>query len=286
MLFDGPLTREEMSNYYHEVSRTDHYTGELIQALKAEEIYDNTYVIYCSDNGRPLPRCKTYLYESGIQTPLIITGPKVKPARVNSLISSIDYSATILDLAGIEKPQSIQGISFASLFEKTTMKTRDVLFAERNWHVYAQHERMVRYGDFLYIWNAWPNQHNVAGESSCFRFPAVKELWQASSEGKLTYAQNKLTLPKQPTHSLFNVEKDPFQFNNLASNPEYLEQLKKMQSLLNDWVQQTGDSVPKNPTANRQPLHKRDKFNGIRGEYPGAIHEATSINHSGPTLLK
>ncbi|WP_182865313.1 sulfatase-like hydrolase/transferase [Rhodopirellula sp. JC639] len=46
MMADGPLTRQELANYYHEVSRTDHYVGELFEELKRQGIAENTYFIY------------------------------------------------------------------------------------------------------------------------------------------------------------------------------------------------------------------------------------------------
>ncbi len=64
-------------------------------------------------------------------------------------MSSIDYSATILELAGIEKPTSVQGISFASVLRDPQTSVREVAFAERNWHVFQSHQRMVRFGDWL-----------------------------------------------------------------------------------------------------------------------------------------
>ena len=67
MLFDGPKTREDLTGYYHEITRTDHILGEIVEELQNQGIYNNTYVIYMSDNGRPFPRCKTRVYDSGIK---------------------------------------------------------------------------------------------------------------------------------------------------------------------------------------------------------------------------
>ena len=155
-------------------------------------------------------------------------------------------------------------------------------FAERNWHVYPLHERAVRMGDWLYIWNAWPNQHNVCGESSVYKnFPAAKELWEAAEQDRATDAQKLLTLLPQPQEMLFNVKRDPHQFDNLAGNPEKSAVLKQMRGLLDEWKKQTGDSVPENPTPARQPLHTREKRGG-HGEFAGAANNATQINHPGP----
>ena len=286
MLHDGPLTRGELANYYHEVSRTDHYVGLILAELEAQGIAENTYFIYCSDNGRPLPRCKGYLYESGAQTPLLITGPGVAKGRTDSLVSSIDFAATFLEIAGLKKPLTVQGVSVVPILRDPRASVRDVVFAERNWHVYQLHERSVRFGDWLYIWNGWPEKHNVVGESSVPLFPAAKELWEAHAAGTLTPAQALLTQVPQPEEMLFNVAKDPNQFTNLAGNSEYQDALQQSRQLLNRWKEQTGDSIPTNPTPNRQPLHERAKMTKPYGEFPGAANNATTINHPGPILLK
>ncbi|HOC70919.1 MAG TPA: sulfatase-like hydrolase/transferase, partial [Candidatus Hydrogenedentes bacterium] len=66
-LFDGPKTREDFTGYYHEISRLDHYVGAVCEELERQEVLDNTYLVFCADNGRPFPRCKTRLYDSGIK---------------------------------------------------------------------------------------------------------------------------------------------------------------------------------------------------------------------------
>ncbi len=285
MMFDGPGTRQELAGFYHEVSRTDHYAGELMKELQRQGIADNTYFVYCSDNGRPFPRCKTYLFESGIKTPLIISGPNVTTGRTDSLVSSIDFSATFLELAGVEKPESEQGVSIVPVLSDTSAVVREVAFSERNWHVFQNHQRAVRTGDWLYIWNAWPERYSVSGESASFQFTAVKELWEAAEAGKLTDAQALLTIKPQPAEMLFNVRSDPHQFHNLANSPESFSTLQRMRGLLHRWQEQTGDSVPENPTVDRQGLHESLSGKIQRGDLPGQDREATKISAPGPITI-
>ncbi len=284
MLYDGDETRKDLTKYYHEVSRTDYYAGELVKELKAQGIEDNTYLIYCADNGRPFPRCKTYLYDSGTKTPFIVRGPGVKVGRTVSLISSIDISATILELAGIDKPITIQGVSFAGILRDPFCKMRDYVFAERNWHVYQLHERMVRYGDWMYIWNAYPERHNVCAETSSYEFPSSKELWEMSYAGKLDIQQELVTNIPQPEHQLFNVKNDPYQFYNLADNVKYKSEFELMRKLLGQWVEETGDSVPKNPTKDIQQLHGDGRVKVKRGDFPGSVNNAVKVTNPGPVL--
>ncbi|MEZ6124698.1 MAG: sulfatase [Planctomycetaceae bacterium] len=282
MLFDGPGTRHDLAGHAHEVSRTDHYVGEVIQELKKQKLTESTYVIYCSDNGRPFPRCKTYLYDSGIRTPLIITGPGVATGRTTSLVSSIDFSATILDLAQTAIPATVQGISFRSILKDPQQTVRDVAFSERNWHVYQNHERSVRWKNWLYIRNAWPDRHNVSSESSNFRFPAAKELWEAAADGRLTAAQRLMTEVPQPPEMLFNVSTDPHQFENLIDDTGHQQVAAQMRQFLDTWTAETGDSVPESPTPDRDELHRESKKPFRRGEFPGATHDAQHINRPGP----
>ena len=72
---DTDLTRSDLGQYYDEVSRMDEYVGKVIAELTRQGELDNTFVLVMADNGRPFPRCKTTLYDSGIRTPFIVHWP-------------------------------------------------------------------------------------------------------------------------------------------------------------------------------------------------------------------
>ena len=291
-LYDGPVTRTDLAQYMHEVSRTDYYIGQLRAELKRQGIEKDTYIIYMTDNGRPFPRSKTRLYDSGIRTPFLIARPgTIAPAETRSLISSIDISATILELAGAKKDKRIQGVSFAPILENPKVTVRDYVFAEHNWHVYHAHERMVRFGNFLYIRNNFPNQPNLSYESDD-HYPAGLELWQAHAAGKTNPKQHQLFANPCPPEELFQVNEDPHQLRNLADDPKHGKTLKQARALLTKWVKQTGDSIPANPTPNRHdPPRIEDgkilppgkaKIRNPHAEMPGFSNNATKINHPGP----
>ncbi|MCH2603260.1 MAG: sulfatase, partial [Pedosphaera sp.] len=290
-LYDGPVTRKDLAEYMHEVSRTDYYMGQLRAELKRQGIEKDTYIIYMTDNGRPFPRCKTRLYDSGIRTPFLIARPgTIAPSETHSLISSIDISATILELAGAKKDKRIQGVSFAPILENPKVTVRDYVFAEHNWHVYQAHERMVRFGNFLYIRNNFPNQPNLSYESDD-HYPAGLELWQAHAAGKTNPKQYQLFANPCPPEELFQVNEDPHQLKNLADDPKHAKTLKQARALLTEWVKQTGDSIPANPTPNRHdPPRIEDgkilppgkaKTRNPHAEMPGFSNSATKINHPG-----
>jgi len=284
-LYDGAQTRADLADYYHEVSRTDTAMGHLIAELKRQKIEDNTYVIYMTDNGRPFPRCKTRLYDSGIKTPFLIACPgKIEPAVTESLISSIDVGPTILELAGVALDERAQGVSFTNILSDPKAIVRDVAFAEQNWHVFQAHQRMVRTGDFIYIKNAYPNRMALSMESDP-SFPAGEELWDKWHEGKLNENQKDVMQNPRPEEELYQVSDDPHQMTNLAGKKELKGTLDEMRQLLGDWTAETGDSVPELPTLDRQMIGgKKDKTHQHR-EFPGAANKATKINAPGPIRL-
>jgi arylsulfatase len=283
-LFDGPQTRADLADHLHEVSRLDRFVGDVRRELEREGVADNTYIIFTADNGRPFPRCKTRLYDSGAKPPLVVWRPgTVNPGRTSSLVSVIDVAPTILSLAGIELDKRLQGVSFAPLLSDPHATVRDYAFAEHNWHVGQAHERSVREGDWLYIRNAYPELQSLCAESGPV-FPAGKELWAAHEAGKLGRDQQDVFLQPRLAEELYQVKDDPHQLHNLSGDPQQAETLSRLRAVLDRWVEQTGDSVQQRATPTvalvgaRQ--HVQPEFK--RGDMPGADRNAMAVTASGP----
>jgi len=295
-LIDGEKTRADLALYYHEVSRFDHFIGQVTAELKKQGVLDNTLIVIAGDNGRPFPRCKSRMYDSGVKTPWVVHYPRMikRPSVSKSLVSVIDLSATCLELAGIKKPDCVQGQSFVPILKNPKASVREMTFSEHNWHVYKNHERMVRFGDFLYIRNNYPNQPNLCYEAH--KDPAGNELWNAHAAGKTTAKQQQIFANPCPAEELYLVSKDPDQFNNLVNDSGYAATLKQARSLIKKWTEQTGDTIPENPTPNRHapPRVENGKIirpgkktgpNNPHAEMPGAAKNAMKINHPGPIRI-
>jgi arylsulfatase len=277
-MVDGPKIREEMTGYYHEVSRYDTYIGMVVDEMKAQGVFDNTLIIIIADNGRPFPRAKTRVYDSGIKTPFVVHYPPVvKQAGVtDSLVSVIDISATCLQVAGVDIPDAIQGVSFLPILKNPETIIREVVFSEHNWHVNQAHERMVRFGEYLYIKNSFPDRRLWCVEAT---YP---EMAAAHAAGTLTEAQANVYRDPCPAEELFHVSKDKDQLTNLAQNPEYDKVLQQMRTVLAAWTEETGDNVPENPTPDRGKGTGRNPH----AEFPGAATGAFKSTNKGPIKLK
>ncbi|MFB4279770.1 sulfatase [Nonomuraea sp. MTCD27] len=91
----------------------------IVETLKETGEYDNTYLIFASDNGYNLGAHrlvqKMAPYEESTRVPLVVSGPGVKRGRTSAMVTSIDYGPTILDLAGVPVPADVDGASLVPL---------------------------------------------------------------------------------------------------------------------------------------------------------------------------
>ena len=283
-LIDGPQTRADLAAYYHEISRLDRFIGKVRAELARQGVAENTYIIFTADNGRPFPRCKTRLYDSGTKTPFIVWRPgTIKPARTEAMISVIDLAPTLLELAGVQVDPRVQGVNFAEVLAKPQAAGRDYAFAEHNWHVGQAHERSVRTGKWLYIRNAYPEIRSECVESGP-QYPAGKELWEAHAAGTLTADQGDIFLEPRPTEELYDMKADPHQLRNLAADPQHGATLARLRAKLAAWTMETGDTVPTKPTLGVPVVGRGQGMNPEfqRGEIPGAATNASEVNAPGP----
>lgn len=270
---DTPETRQDLASYYNEIARFDYYVGKVRAELERQGVLDNTIIIVTSDNGRPFPRCKTRVYDSGMKTPFIVSWPKAMKAKglqTESLISAIDIAPTILELAGIEVPEDYQGKSFLPVLNNPATEIRDEVFSEHNWHDYEAHERMVRTKKYLYVLNSRPNLTN-GGPADSKTSPTQHSLNLVRDAGKLTPAQADIFIVPRPAEELYDVQRDPLQLVNLASVPGYQNVLHEMRILLENWRMQTGDTTPEHLTPDWYDRETGAPLNieRVRGTMPG-----------------
>ncbi len=245
---DNDSTRKDLALYYDEISRMDSYIGEVMAELKKQGVDENTLVIYMSDNGRPFPRAKTRMYDSGIKTPFIVRWPeKLKKGTSDAMVSSIDIAPTFCELAGAGISETYQGISFVPILENYSAETRDYIAAEHNWHDYQAHERAVRNHKYLYIRNAFP-ELNASPPADAVRSITYQKMIKMYKAGELNENQLDCFIAPRPAEELFDVVNDPYQLRNLAENPEYANALDEMRRLLDNWTVKFDDKIPENPS--------------------------------------
>ncbi|MDY7396046.1 arylsulfatase [Aureibaculum sp. 2210JD6-5] len=201
------------AGYAAQISYLDENVGKLIAQLKAEGIYDNTLIIFTSDNGvtfsggtdgtffnssgqfgEEYGRGKGFVYEGGIRVPMIASWKgQIKEGTQTDLISAhYDVMATVAEITGQNKPENTDGISFLPtlLGENDKQKKHEFLFWE--FPEYGG-QVAIRMGDWKVI------------------------------------RQNLKNDKKEPTLELYNLKDDPQELNNIAEkHPEILEKAAKI----------------------------------------------------------
>ena len=123
MLPDLPGIREDLAKYASSVRRLDDCVGKCLKVLEDLDKESSTLVIFVSDNGMPLPYAKFDCYLQSNRTPLLMKWPELiqKPAvEKDHLISLMDITPTVLELAGLPIPDSLDGKTLVPFLNNQT----------------------------------------------------------------------------------------------------------------------------------------------------------------------
>ncbi|MFT6816162.1 MAG: iduronate 2-sulfatase, partial [Sphingobacteriales bacterium] len=122
--------------YYASVSYVDELFGQVIQHLKDLGVYDNTIIIVWGDHGWKLGEhngwCKQTNYNIDIHVPMILQSPgqKNKGAQTFEITELVDMFPTLCELAGIDKPNYLQGTSLLPLIENPKKEWKNAAFSQ------------------------------------------------------------------------------------------------------------------------------------------------------------
>jgi N-sulfoglucosamine sulfohydrolase len=238
---DTPLTRKDWALGIESAQTSDRDIGTIVKRLKDEGIYENTIIVITADHGIALPRGKQFLYDEGLHIPLIIRWPaRIKAGTVSDeLVSNLDIVPTIFDLAGLARPDYLQGRSLVD--PKQTEP--NYIFAGRD-KMDDTHDaiRIVRSHDFKYMLNLMPErpycQYNAYKEKS---YPGLAVMNVLHIQGKLPPEQDAFMQPNKPKEELYDLKKDPHELHNLAESPTYAATLNELREQMERWRTRVGD---------------------------------------------
>jgi N-acetylglucosamine-6-sulfatase len=194
---------ERRLNWYRTMLAVDESVGAVLDALAAKRHLSDTVVIFASDNGYFLGehgnrRGKRLAYEESIRVPLLACGPGVRGRGrvVEEMVLNIDVAPTVVDLAGIPVPETMQGRSLVPLLAGKTV---------RDWR-----------SSFLYEY---------------FRedfIPAIPTILAVRTDD-----WKYITCPGvDDIDELYHLTDDPIEMKNLANSPAYAPRLQQMREEL------------------------------------------------------
>jgi arylsulfatase A-like enzyme len=206
-----PAISEELQGYYAHCTATDKAIGDLINKLKKLNLFDNSIIIFTSDHGEMMgshgvrPKEKQLAWDEAVKVPFLIRFPGIKKnggKEVFSPLTTPDILPTMLSLANIDIPKSIEGEDLSSMIRNPgKQKDRSALFMS----------------------------------VSPFATTPFTE-YRGIKTTQYTYVKT----PDKAT-MLFDNITDPYQMNNLIDKPDFQKLQQKMEKLLQEKLKAIGD---------------------------------------------
>ena len=242
---DQPEELARIAGYYNCVARLDEGVGMLLKTVLDLGELDNTLVIYIGDHGAPFTRGKTSCYESGVQIPFIMKYKNhVKEnTRSDALVSTLDVLPTILAASSIGFNSPIEGISLFQTLAGEENATREHLFTEFTFHTHKNFspKRAVRNQRYKLIHNLLHGQKALPSTSvdgdMAFRL-SRDEKYDGT---KVRDVFDRLANP--PEYELYDLQEDPYEFENLAGDASYARELNELKTVLQRWREETNDPL-------------------------------------------
>lgn len=221
----GGNAAQEYPDYLGQCASLDENLGRLVDKLKEKGLYENTVILFASDHGSHFKTrnndahlnggddYKRSCHDGCLHVPLVIAGGHYKGGiAVQELVSTASLPKTILALAGVDVGDAMIGENLLDVVEKRNPDRVNEVFAQISESRVGRCIRTERYTYSVY-----------APGLNGFEAPAAQE-----------YADD----------FLYDLEKDPYQLNNVVSDPAYVDIKTKLRQRLLDWIRQAEGERP------------------------------------------
>jgi N-sulfoglucosamine sulfohydrolase len=233
---DVVATRKDMAAFKASARSLDQGIGAVLHALHDFDLVEDTLVVCTTDHGIAFPGAKATLSDRGIGVMMIVRGPQGFSGGkvIDAQVSHLDVYPTLCELAGVEPPAWLQGISLMPLVHGETKRLHEEIFAEVTFHAAYEPQRAVRTERLKYIrrFDDYPGPVLANCDDS-----ESKDLLVAAGWGEREI----------PRERLYDLVLDPAEADNLAARPEFAEQLADLRVRLERWMHETDDPLLDGP---------------------------------------
>lgn len=244
-LLDTEEVRHAFARYLAEIEVLDQQFGQTVQVLKDENSYDETIVIFTSEQGAQFPYCKWTNYDNGVHTAFVVKWNGVTKAgsRTDALIQYNDVLPTLLDAVG-GASDGFDGSSFLPVLKGKKNTHREyAYFMHNNWPEGPSYPiRSITDGQFHYIKNLRPQSIYI--EKHLMGRPDHSAYWN-SWMLNITKSDDNFNLVNgymmRPGEELYQHATDKFERNNLVQNTKLTTTREHLSAQLEKWMKAQGD---------------------------------------------
>jgi N-sulfoglucosamine sulfohydrolase len=244
-IVDTPVLRKHFSDYLAEITHFDSEVGSILNLLKKHQLEQDTLVMVVSEQGNAFPFAKWTCYDSGLQSAMVVRWPGRIQAGVvsDALVEYVDVCPTFVDLAGEKEVDGLDGKSFLPVlmgeskthkeFVYGIMTTRGIINGSDAYAI-----RSVRNGNYKLIKNL---NFESKFTNACSKSEYFKSMVDKANEGDSKAKRFVNAYHYRPAIEFFDIQSDPLELNNLASDPAYQLEITRLSEQLENWMSAQGD---------------------------------------------
>lgn len=241
-----PETLRARAAYFAAVEKMDAELGQVYDAARAK-FGTNFIFLQTSDHGAQFPFGKWNCYDAGIRTSLLIAWPgQIEPrTRTEAMVSWIDILPTLLEAAGGNAPENLDGRSFLKVLRDPSAAHRETIFATHtaDGEMNKYPMRALRTMEWKYIRNLQPEARHTThidrahkNEARPAAWGVYWDTWVAAAKTNARAAEILSAYHQRPREELFNLREDPHEERNVASDPQNAERLKTFRAEMDRWL--------------------------------------------------
>jgi arylsulfatase A-like enzyme len=213
--YDQWKYRRYMEDYLRSIVSVDESVGQVLDYLAANDLDENTMVVYTSDQGFFLGEHglfdKRFMYEEALRTPLLISFPKEikEKSRTSRLSQNLDLAPTLLDVAGIPVPGDMQGESLRKLWQDKDAAWRDAIYyhyyekgfgASPHYGIRTDRYKLIHFYDVVDAWELYDLETDLVEMKNLYEDPEYDQIVN-ELKNRLAALQDKYKDPiKEPKH--------------------------------------------------------------------------------------
>ncbi|WP_168565552.1 sulfatase-like hydrolase/transferase [Crateriforma spongiae] len=252
--------RERIIRKMQAMTGIDRMVGQLREKLAELDVDQNTILVFASDHGLFMGEQglggKALCYEKVTHIPMMIFNPlsesNARGRRCDELVQTIDLAPTMLDYAGVDVPETMQGKSLRGLVDQIGDAVHDYIFTENLWVTHFGNPKIEAVQDKRWKYIRYYRNNCMSAQAKIeaaaqLGLKQTAALYGVSDPMMFHYrdlVESSLRTPFPDYEELYDLANDPSELNNLAADPKHARQLNRLRKVWRQKLRQARGTEP------------------------------------------